>query len=252
MSEYIETKKARQSGYDRNPELIARYRAGDDEAGEELVELNLPLVYSIAARFRERCADPTDLYETGTIGLVKAMKTFDPDRGCAFSTYAVPLIFGEMRRFLRDDGPIKVSREEKRLSAALARERERRIGVGEPSDLVSVARAVGVSPEDAASAIFSEAPVRSLDEAVFDDDSSTTLGSTIADEDEERASLDRLALRVAIEGLELMHRRLIILRYFRDYSQSDTARALGLSQVKVSREEKKIIAKLREALLPES
>ena len=251
MSDFIEKKSSRPSNYDRNPELILRYRRGDSEAGEELVQLNLPLVYSIAARFRERCQDPSDLYETGTMGLVKAMKTFDPERGCAFSTYAVPLIFGEMRRFLRDDGPVKVSREEKRLSAALARERERRINAGEPSDLISVARAVGVSPEDAASAITSEAPVRSLEEAVFDDESSTTLGSTIADEDEEREGFDRLALRLAIEGLDLMHRRLIILRYFRDYSQSDTARVLGLSQVKVSREEKKIIAKLREVLLPD-
>ena len=250
MNEWIEKRSSRVADYDRNPELIARYRAGDAEAGEELVELNLPLVYSIAARFRDRGADPSDLYETGTLGLVKAMKTFDPERGCAFSTYAVPLIFGEMRRFLRDDGPIKVSREEKKLSAALSRERERRISMGEPSDLASVAEAVGVSPQDAASAIFSEAPVRSLEESVFDDDSSTTLGSTLADEDEERASFDRFALRYAIEGLDLMHRRLIILRDFRDYSQSDTAKALGLSQGKVSREEKKIIAKLRAAMLP--
>ena len=251
MSDWIEKRSSRPSGYDRNPELIARYRAGDSEAGEELVELNLPLVYSIAGRFRDRCADLSDLLETGTLGLVKAMKTFDPDRGCAFSTYAVPLIFGEMRRFLRDDGPIKVSREEKRLSAALSRERERRLSAGEPSDLASVAAAVGVSPEDAASAIFSEAPVRSLEESVFDDDSAVTLGATIADEDEERATFDRLALRLAIEGLDLVHRQLIILRYFRDYSQSDTARVLGLSQVKVSRLEKKIIAHLREKMLPE-
>ena len=109
----------KQAVYDNNPELIARYREGDEEAGERLVEINLPLVYSIAARFRERCDDVSDLIECGTLGLVKAFKTFDLDRGCAFSTYAVPLIFGEIRRFLRDDGIIKVSREEKKIMSFL-------------------------------------------------------------------------------------------------------------------------------------
>ena len=108
--------------YDSNPELIARYRNGDEEAGERLVEINLPLVYKIASRFKERCDDVGDLIECGTLGLVKAIKTFDLERGCAFSTYAVPLIFGEIRRFLRDDGIIKVSREEKKLLAFLRNE----------------------------------------------------------------------------------------------------------------------------------
>lgn len=251
MCSFIENLPTDRSGYDRNPELIARYRGGDCEAGEELVKLNLPLVFSIAARFRDRGADPSDLVETGTIGLVKAINTFDPERGCAFSTYAVPLIFGEMRRFLRDDGFIKVSREEKRLSARINRVREERAARGEPTDLGSLAAAVGVSREDAASAIVSEVPVRSLEESVYDDDSAVTLGSTVSDEEEEGKNFDRLALRYAIEGLEEGQRRLIILRYFRDYSQQDTARALGLSQVKVSREEKKIMAILRQAMLPE-
>ncbi len=235
--------------YDENPELIRSYREGDADAGELLVTRNLPLVYSIAARFRERGADSGDLIECGTMGLVKAIKTFDEGRGCAFSTYAVPLIFGEIRRFLRDDGFIKVSREEKRLSAILNRERERRMDRGEPYDLASLAEAVGISLQDAASALFSEAPVRSLDESVFDDDDGrTTLGSTLCNEDEEAAAFDKLALRAAIEKLDTLRRKLIILRYFRDYSQVETARVLGLSQVKVSREEKRIMEELRAEL----
>ena len=110
------------TAYDQNPELIESYRAGDSAAGDRLVEMNLPLVYSIASRFRERCDDFGDLVECGTLGLVKAIKTFDPERGCAFSTYAVPLILGEVRRFLRDDGIIKVSREEKKIMEILKRE----------------------------------------------------------------------------------------------------------------------------------
>ena len=234
--------------YDKNPELIMRYREGDMEAGDEVVRLNTPLIYSIAQRFRDRCPDISDIIECGHIGLVKAMNTFDPSRGCAFSTYAVPLIFGEMRRFLRDDGIIKVSREERRLGAILAREREERQARGEPSDIATLARLLGISVEDAASAISSEAPVRSLDECIFDDGEGASLGSTLSDEGEEERRMDKLALGYAIERLADEERRVILLRYFRDMSQSEVARVLGLSQVKVSRLEKKIIEKLREHL----
>lgn len=234
----------KQAVYDSNPELIARYRDGDEEAGERLVEINLPLVYSIAARFRERCDDVNDLIECGTLGLVKAIKTFDLDRGCAFSTYAVPLIFGEIRRFLRDDGIIKVSREEKRVSVLLNKERERRQILGLSTDIHSLAEALGITPQDAASAMFADVKPRSLEESVFDDGDSTTLGSLIADENEEVDRFDKLALRMAIETLEPRQQRIVYLRYYKDYSQSETARVLGLSQVKISREEKKIISLL--------
>ena len=235
----------RDGGYDKNPDLILRYRGGDADAGEELVRLNMPLVYSISMRFRERVSDMSDITECGTVGLVKAINTFDADRGCAFSTYAVPLIFGEIRRFLRDDGIIKVSRVEKRLCAALNKEREARQNRGERTDIISLAEALGVSAEDAASAMFAEAPVRSLEENIYDEDDAVTLGSTLADEDAEEREMDKLALHLAIESLDEVERRIVIFRYFRDLSQSETARMLGISQVKVSREEKKIMAKLR-------
>ncbi len=238
-------KTEKKQPYDKNLTLLRSYLDGDSEAGEELAKLNMPLVYSIAGRFSGRGADISDLVECGQIGLVKAMRSFDFSRGCAFSTYAVPLIFGEIRRFLRDDGIIKVSREERRLGGLLNAERERRISAGEPSDIASVAKAVGVSPQDAASAIFSAVPPRSLDEAAYDDDGAETLGSIISDEDEQRQNFDKLALRAAIEKLPETQRKLIILRYFRDMSQTECAALLGLTQVKVSREEKKIIEILR-------
>ena len=239
---------AKASSYDKNPELIAKYRSGDADAGEELVEMNLPLVYSIAARFRERSDDFGELVECGTIGLVKAFKTFDANRGCAFSTYAVPLIFGEIRRFLRDDGFIKVSREEKRLSVIINRERERRQNSGEKTDVASIAEALGLTLQDTASAMFADVPPRSLEESVFDDDDSTTLGNMVCDENEEVRVFDKLALRMAIETLDDMRRKLVFLRYFKDFSQAETASALGISQVKVSREEKKIMEILRNKL----
>lgn len=235
--------------YDENLALLCSYRDGCAEAGERLAVINAPLVYSIAGRFSGRGADMSDLIESGNIGLVKAMKTFDFGRGCTFSTYAVPLIFGEIRRFLRDDGIIKVSREEKRLSSLLNAERERRLSLGEDVDIETLAKAVGVSVQDAASALFSSAPVRSLDERAFDDEDSATLGSTICDEDAESRTFNRIALRAAIEELPESERRLIVLRYFRDMSQTETAKVLGLTQVKVSREEKKIMEKLRALLV---
>ena len=244
----MKIKEEKSKAYDENLTLLRAYRDGDAEAGERLAELNAPLVYSIAGRFTGRGADITDLVESGNIGLVKAMRTFDFSHGCVFSTYAVPLIFGEIRRFLRDDGIIKVSREEKRLSALLCAERERRLTAGEDADLSAVAAAVGISVQDAASALFASSPVRSLEEAAYDDEDSVTLGSTLCDEEEEIRQFDRFALRMAIEKLSEPWQKLIILRYFRDMSQTETARILGLTQVKVSREEKKIMDFLRREL----
>ena len=135
-----------------------------------------------------------------------------------------------------------------KLSALLLAERERRLSSGEDADIASVARAIGISPQDASSVLFASSPVRSLDEAAYDDEDGATLGSTICDEEAEMRQFDRFALRMAIEKLSDEHRRLIILRYFRDLSQTETARILGITQVKVSREEKKIIEILRREL----
>jgi RNA polymerase sporulation-specific sigma factor len=167
-------------------------------------------------------------------------------RACAFSTYAVPLIFGEIRRFLRDDGPIKVSRTQKRLGAILAAERERCIaaGMGELR-LSELAERCGTTPEEAAAALDAIAPVASLSDVVYNDEDSPTIESTLSDTEECTRQFDKLAIRAAIDKLPDLRRKIILLRYFRDYSQSETAAALGLTQVKVSREEKKILSFLR-------
>ena len=244
----MEVKEERLSTYDKNLALIRQYREGDREAGETLAKLNAALVYKIAGKFTGRGVDIEELVETGNIGLVKALNTFDFSRECAFSTYAVPLIFGEIRRFLRDDGLIKVSRENKRLAAAIGAERERRMNAGEASDVASIANALGISREDCAMALFSTREVKSLDEAAFDDEEGATVGATVFDEEEEGREFDKLALRLALEKLPEFERKLIILRYFRDYSQCKTAEIMGLSQVKVSRIEKKILMSLGEML----
>lgn len=233
--------------YEKNLELLAAYRAGDAEAGEELVTRNRPLVCHVAARFSGRGAETEELIECGTVGLVRAINSFDFSKGCAFSTYAVPLILGEIRRFLRDDGLIKVSREEKSLCRRLVAERDRRIAVGETVTVGELAEAVGVSPADAASALFSGTPVRSLDEPTAEEDGAP-LSAFVADEEEGERTFMHLALRMAMEGLSEWERKLIDLRYFHDLSQAQTAAILGVTQVKVSRMEKKILAALREKL----
>ena len=235
--------------FDRNMLLVKEYREGRREAGEELCELNKPLIIKIASKFSGRGVDFDELCELGNIGLVKAINSFDFERGCVFSTYAVPLIFGEMRRFLRDDGIIKVSREQKKLSALLNAERERRLSDGEDTSIASIAKAVGVSAEDASVAMFSSSPVRSLSENAYDEDDSASIAELIFDEDEEKRTFETLALKLAIEKLSDRSRQIITLRYFRDYSQVEVARILGLSQVKVSREEKKILAQLKKELV---
>ena len=244
----IAEKQEKKTVYDKNPDLIRKYREGDELAGEEIVLLNRPLVHSIAGRFIGRGVELEDLVAIGNIGLVKAINTFDFSRECAFSTYAVPLIFGEIRRFLRDDGMIQVSREEKRLSAAVCRERERRAAAGESLAISEIAASLGISPEDAASALAAGAPIRSLDECAYTDDDSVTVGQTIFDEDEEERNFDKLSLGLAIEKLDPWQRKLIILRYFRDFSQTETAKVLGVTQVKISREEKKILKRLAELI----
>ena len=237
------------SVYERNTALLERVQAGDREAEEALVIENMGLVRAIARRFLDRGCELEDLLQIGTIGMIKAIRSFSLERGTAFSTYAVPLIFGEIRRFLRDDGPIKVSRTQKKLGAMLAAERERCLAEGKTDLRISeLAARCGTTPEEAAAALDAIAPVASLSDMLYNDEGSPTIESTLADEGATERAFDKLAISMAIDKLPAMRRKIILLRYFRDYSQSETAAALGLTQVKVSREEKKILAFLRTEL----
>ena len=234
--------------YAENPRLLESAKAGDAQAEAELVEGNAGLVRSVAARFSGRGYDREELFSVGQTGLLKAIRSFDPARGCTFSTYAVPLIFGEIRRFLRDDGPIKVSRESKRLAAMISAERERAAANGEELRLHEIARRIGVAPEDAAAALDAVSPIRSLSEYAFRDEEGPTLGETLSDEGEGERVFDRLSVALAVEKLPAEKRKIILLRYFRDFTQQKVADLLGLSQVKVSREEKRALELLRREL----
>lgn len=237
----MEARKA----YAENLSLLERSRAGDESATEALLVANGGLVRNIAARFEGRGVDREDLIQIGSIGLLKAIRTFDPERACALSTYAVPLIFGEIRRHLRDEGPMKVSRTQKRLAAMLSEERERAVKRGEDPRLSDLADACGVTASEAAVALDAVAPSRSLSESLFGEEDGPTLDDAIADEDAEERNFYHLALSMSIDKLPPLRRKIILLRYWRDLSQQQTADLLGLTQVKVSREEKKILAFLR-------
>lgn len=237
--------------YGRNRELLERCRAGDETAEEELIRENMGLVRSIARRFLDRGCEMEDLVQIGSIGMLKAIRSFSPERGCAFSTYAVPLIVGEIRRHLRDDGPVKVSRIYKRQGMALMHEKNRILSEeGREAGVAELAVACGMSPEEAAVALEAISPVTSLSEFVYGEDTVTYEG-VLADEEsfaEGERITDRVALAQCIHRLPPLWQKIVLLRYYRNLTQQETATLLGLTQVKVSREEKKILAELRREL----
>lgn len=240
-----------QERIEKNRELLILAKQGDSQALERLVVDNMALVRSVALKFKDRGTEFEDLVQIGTIGMLKAIRSFEVERGTAFSTYAVPLIVGEIRKHLRDDGPIKVGREYKRMGAMLLCERNRMIGeTGRDPSIGELAMRCGISAEDAAVALDAIAPISSLSETVYDD-GGLTLEGTLPDRDsadETERMFDRLALSQAISQLDPLWRKIVLLRYWRNMTQQQVANTLGLSQVKVSREEKKIMERLRELL----
>lgn len=236
---------------ERNRSLVEQAQAGDEAAMERLVIENTGLVRSVAVRFRDRGTEFEDLMQIGTLGMIKAIRSFDVSRGTAFSTYAVPLIVGEIRRHLRDDGLIRVSRGCRHLGIQLMSERSRiALEEGREAGIVELASLCGVTPEDAAMALDSLAPVTSLSDSAFGEDS-PELGAVIPDQseaDEMSRRIDRIALNQVIAALPPLWRRIVTMRYYRNMTQQQVADKLGLSQVKVSREEKKIMAFMRAQL----
>lgn len=213
------------------------------------MDKNGGLIRGIANRFRNRGAEYEDLLQIGSIGMLKAIRSFDTELGTQFSTYAVPLIIGEIRRYLRDDGPVKVGRRMKKLGASLLAAREKFLNdVGREPQLHELAEQFSVSDTEAAMALEALSPVRSLSEALGDDDHDFTLENLLSAEDLIERRTDQIALNEVISSLPEQWRKILILRYFRELSQQATAEALGLTQVKISREEKKIFAHMKEVL----
>ncbi len=236
--------------YKRNTELAVLSANGDDEACAELVEMNMGLVRGAAQRFTGRGTDTEDLIQLGCIGLIKAARSFDAEKGCAFSTYAVPLILGEIKRHLRDNGQIKVSRSIKKTGAELLRESERAYAeTGREIKLSELAERCGIDIREAAEALDAVSPLISLSEPLSSDSDDGCLEDIIAQNESETDKLvERMSLRFAVNKLPPLWKRILDLRYTRELSQQKTAEILGLSQVKISREEKKMLAFLRKEM----
>ena len=233
-----------------NHELLRLVREGDSEALECLVDQNLGLVKKIALRFIGRGAEYEDLVQIGVIGMIKAARSFDFEYGTAFSTYAVPLIMGEIRRFLRDDGPIKVGRAVKQRGREIMKARESFISEHCREARISELSALtGYTEEEIVACIEAQSPIVSLNEPIGADENGATLESGLADESNALDTLtDRIALSEAIRRLPPLWRNIVELRYFKELSQNETGKRLGITQVKVSREEQKILHSLRQAL----
>ena len=226
--------------------LLEAARQGDNDACARMIEENSGLIWSIVRRYYGRGADPEDLYQLGCMGFLKAVRGFDPAFGCQFSTYAVPKIAGEIRRFLRDDGAVKVSRGLKERAGSIRAARDRLQAVlGREPTLSELAEETGLEPEEIAAAEEANAPVASLQMETGD---GFTLESVLGTEGMEEGIVEREALRAAVSSLPDRERQVIVLRYFRGLTQDRTARIMGVSQVQISRVEKKAMAYLRRRL----
>ena len=228
-------------------ELIRRSQAGDKAAGEQLVEENAGLIWSVARRFLGRGTDMDDLYQLGCLGFLKAVEGFDPEFGTQFSTYAVPKIAGEIRRFLRDDGTVKVSRTIKEQActvrsarAELAAKLNREPIIGE------IAAQTGLSPEEVSTAEIATSATESINMVMGED--GFTLENVLTDTESEDQLLEKISLRQAIEKLPEREAMVVRLRYYHGLTQDRTAKVLGVSQVQISRIEKKAVSMLRKIL----
>lgn len=235
---------------EENLELVKAAQSGDGEALNTLVSENMGLCKSIALRFMNRGVEYDDLVQLASVGMIKAVRSFDSSFGTAFSTYAVPLIIGEIRRFLRDDGVIKVGRSVKRLGTDAMKKKEEFLRLhGREPKMSELAALCETSVEELVSALDATYPVKSIYEPIGSDSDGASLSDLLSDDsDEIGKATDKIALAEALKALPETQRKLIYLRYVKEMSQANAGRILGMTQVKVSREEKKIMEALRRAL----
>lgn len=235
-------------------ELLVRARDGDLEARERLINCNLKLVFSLVQRFEKRNYELEDLFQIGTIGLIKAIDKFDMSYRVKFSTYAVPMILGEIRRFLRDDSTVKVSRsiketafKVKRVHEELSKKLGRELTIGE------LAEAMDLSRDEIVAALEAVQMPGSIHDTVYQDDGDPiyVLDQLTSEGCEEREWIDKIALKDVLRRLPEKHRRVIVMRFFHDKTQAEVAERMELSQVQISRIERQALLKIRELLQEE-
>ena len=229
-------------------ELIRLAQSGDKQAAEQLLTDNSGLIWSVAKRFIGRGTDTEDLYQLGCLGFLKAVDGFDLQYGTQFSTYAVPKISGEIRRFLRDDGAVKVSRSIKEQAATIKTIRgQLTSALGREPTIAEISQQTGFSPEEIALAETATAATESIQRETGED--GFTLENVLTDTESEEKLVEKISLRQAIERLPEQERMVVNLRYFHGLTQERVARVISVSQVQVSRIEKKALANLKKLLM---
>lgn len=236
---------------DRTIELIKRAREGDQIARNQVASENLGLVWSVVRRFAGRGHELEDLYQIGCIGLLKCIDKFEPSFDVKFSTYAVPMIMGEVKRFLRDDGMVKVSRSLKETAYRVYSVREKMINEnGMEPTLEELAGCLELDKEEIVVALEASSEVESIYKTIYQNDGNAIylIDKLVSIEDESQKTVNQLALEELMEQLEEKERSIIRMRYFEDKTQTEIAKKLGISQVQVSRMEKKVLLKMREQI----
>ncbi len=228
--------------------LIQRAKDGDQEARERLVNCNLKLVFNLVQRFVNRGYELEDLFQIGTIGLIKAIDKFDLSYDVKFSTYAVPLIIGEIRRFLRDDSPVKVSRSVKEMANKINKSREKLLAaLGRDPTIAEIAEDVGYDREEIVNAMEASHAPTSIYETLYQDDGDPIylMDAITGSEGDDGAWFDHLALKEVLQQLPEREKRVLLLRFFEDKTQTQVAEIMGISQVQVSRIERQALKTIR-------
>jgi RNA polymerase sigma factor, sigma-70 family len=230
---------------------IIKAQNGNEDIMEQLIEKNKGLIWSIIRRFKDRGVETDDLYQIGVLGFIKSIKKFDTTFDVKLSTYAVPYIMGEVKRHIRDDGPIKISRSIKDLGKkAMEIQREHLRKTGQDISIVEVAKKLRVSKEEIAFALDSFSPVESIYNSTTDQEDGPTLIDTISSNiDEQSEIVNKLSLEQLIENLNGEEKQIIMLRYYKGRTQSEVAKILKTSQVQISRIEKRILEKMKVKLI---
>ena len=230
---------------------IIKAKNGNEDIMEQLIEKNKGLIWSIIRRFKDRGVETDDLYQIGVLGFIKSIKKFDTTFDVKLSTYAVPYIMGEVKRHIRDDGPIKISRSIKDLGKkAMEIQREHLRKTGQDISIVEVAKKLRVSKEEIAFALDSFNPVESIYNSTTDQEDGPTLIDTISSNiDEQSEIVNKLSLEQLIENLNGEEKQIIMLRYYKGRTQSEVAKILKTSQVQISRIEKRILEKMKVKLI---
>lgn len=237
--------------YDNSVEEIIKAKQGNEKAMNDLLENNYGLIWSIVRRFKDRGYELEDLFQIGSLGFIKSIRRFDTSFEVQLSTYAVPYILGEIKRFIRDDGPIKVSRSTKELCIKIKEIQKDYLNKnGQEIKLEEISKILKVSKEEIAAALDSINCVDSIYDSTGNDENELTILDKIpANCDDEKVLVDKIVLKEAIEKLEEREKTIILLRYYKGSTQSQVAKILGISQVQVSRIEKKVLESMRQMLV---